>query len=299
MEHRNLWKLNLRLFGEGGGEAGSGAGAAGAAEAAGAQAAPSDEGQNQQPAQTIVTERTAQKRAKAFEQLIKGEYAQEFQNRTQGIISERFKDHKQLQTQLEKTKPLMDALATKYGVTDHDKLMAAIEADESFYQAAADEQGLSVEQYKHMRELERKAAAFDEAEKQRQRVDTERRAYAVWDQQSQQLKAIYPGFDFAAECQNPQTGQQFIKLLGNGVDVRTAYEVMHKDELLSGAIQTAVQLSQQRTVQTIQAQGMRPAENGVGGSVATQMTKIDPSKMTKAERNALVERARKGERIEL
>lgn len=296
---QNLWKLNLRLFGEGGGEAGGGAGAAGAAEAAGGQAAPSGEGQNQQSAQTIVTEKTAQERAAAFEQLIKGEYAQEFQSRTQGIINERFKETKQLQAQLDKAKPLLDALATKYGVTDHDELMTAIEADESFYQAAADEQGLSVEQYKHMRELERKAAAFDEAEKQRQRVDTERRAYALWDQQSQQLKQIYPGFDFAAECQNPQTGQQFIKLLGNGVDVKTAYEVMHKDELLTGAIQTAVQQAQQRTVQTIQAQGMRPVENGVGGSVGTQMTKIDPSKMTKAERNALVERARRGEKIVL
>lgn len=299
MEQMKLWKLNLRLFGEGGGEAGGGAGAAGTAEAAGAQAAPLDEGQNQQPAQTIVTEKTAQERAAAFEQLIKGEYAKEFHDRAQGIFNERFKETKNLEKQLEGMKPLMDALATKYGVTDHDKLMAAIEADESFYQAAADEQGLSVEQYKHMRELERKAAAFDEAEKQRQRVDTERRAYAVWDQQSQQLKQVYPGFDFAAECQNPQTGQQFIKLLGNGVDVRTAYEVLHKDELLSGAIQTAVQQAQQRTVQTIQAQGMRPAENGVGSSVATQMTKIDPSRMTKKERDDLVRRSLRGERIEL
>lgn len=288
----NLWELNLCLFGEGGGEGGAGAEAGGgAAEAAGNGA--------QQPSQTIVTERTSQERAAAFEQLIKGEYAEEFAARTQGIIDKRFKETKGLEKQMESMKPLMEALSTKYGVTDHAKLLEAIEADASFYQEAADEQGLSVEQYKHMRELERKAAAFDEAEKQRQRVDSERKAYAVWDQQSQALKGIYPQFDFASECQNPETGPQFIKLLGNGVDVRTAYEVMHKDELLGGAIQSAVTQTQQRTMQTIAANGMRPSENGVGGSRAAEMTKIDPSKMTKKERNALVQRSMRGERIEL
>lgn len=291
-----LWELNLCFFGEGGGDGGAGGEAAGgAAPTATAEVT----GGGEQPNQTIVTERTSQERAAAFEQLIKGEYAKEFADRTQGIIDKRFKDTKGLEKQIENMKPLMDALSTKYGVTDHAKLLEAIEADESFYQEAADEQGLSVEQYKHMRELERKAAAFDEAEKQRQRVDSERKAYAVWDQQSQALKGIYPQFDFAAECQNPQTGQQFIKLLGNGVDVRTAYEVMHKDELIGGAIQTAVTQTQQRTMQTIAANGMRPSENGVGGSRATEMAKIDPSKMTKKERNDLVMRARHGERIEL
>lgn len=282
-----LWKLNLCLFGEGG-EGGAAGGDAGGMTAGGETG-----GQTE----TIVTERTAEERAQAFEQLIKGEYAQEFNARTQGIINTRFKETKNLQSQLDSMKPLMEALSTKYGETDHKKLIAAIEADESFYQAAADEQGLSVEQYKKMRELERKAAAFDEAERQRQRVDSERQAYAVWDAQSEQLKQVYPGFDFAAECQNEATGQQFIKLLGNGVDVKTAYEVLHKDELLSGAIQTAVNQTRQRTVQTIQARGMRPDENGLGGSVATQMKTKDPASMTKKERDELVRRAARGERI--
>ena len=291
-----FFKLNLRLFGEGGGEGGAAAGAEAGAEAG---AAETQEGQQAQNSGAIVTERSADERAAAFEQLIKGEYAQEFAARTQGIINQRFKETKDLQGQLDSMKPLMDALSTKYGVTDYQKLLDAIEADESFYQEAADEQGLSVEQYKRMRELERKAAMFEEAERQRARVDSERKAYAMWDQQSRQLKAIYPAFDFAAECQHPQTGQQFIKLLGNGVDVRTAYEVMHKDELLSGAIQTAVQQTQRRTVETIRAQGMRPAENGLGGSRGTKMSKVDPAKMTKAERDELVRRSQRGERIEL
>ena len=290
----NLWKLNLHLFGEGGGGEGAGASGAGAeGTAAGAQGAPAQEGtQSNQP------QRTAEERAQAFEQLIKGEYAQEFNARTQGIISERFKNMKQMETQLGQMQPLMDALSTRYGETDAGKLMDAIEADESFYQSAADDAGMTVDQLKERNVLRRKAEAYDQWQAQQQRMETERRAYQQWEAQSQSLKSIYPDFDFGAQCKDPVNGQKFIKLLGQGVDVRTAYEVLNHDKLITGALQTAVQQAQMRTVQTIQAQGMRPSENGVGGSVATQMVKIDPAKMSKKERADYARRALQGERID-
>ena len=296
----NLWKLNLCLFGEGGGAAGGGAGGGegtGAGSAAGSEAAGTSP--DQSGSQSPQAERTAEERAAAFEQLIKGEYEQEFNNRTQTIINTRFKDQKQLQSRLEEMQPILDALSTRYGETDQKKLMAAIEADESFYQAAADEAGMTVDQYKERAELKRKATAYDQMQANQQRMEAERRAYAVWNQQSEQLKQIYPHFDFNAECKNPQTGERFVRLLGQGVDVRTAYQALHQDEIMSGAIQTAAQLSQQRTLDEIRANGMRPAENGVGGSVATKLAKFDVNKSTKAERADLARRAAMGERIEL
>lgn len=296
-----LWKLNLRLFGEGGGAAGGaaggdGAGTGGTAGADTAGTSPAQQASAEQGAQTV---RTAEERAAAFEQLIKGEYAEEFNARTQSIINTRFKDHKQLQGKLEKMQPILDALSTRYGETDQEKLMAAIEADESFYQAAADEAGMTVDQYKERQELKRKADAYDQFRANQQRVEAERQAYAVWNQQSDALKQIYPGFDFNAECANPQTGPRFIRLLGQGVDVRTAYQALHQDEIMSGAIQTAAQLSQQRTLEEIRANGMRPDENGVGGSVATKLAKFDVNNSTKKERADLAARALRGERIEL
>lgn len=288
-----FWKLNLCLFGEGGGgEGGAGGdtGGAGAAEAAGQSA--------ETQAQTEVSaSRTPEERAAAFEELIKGEYAEEFNARTQGIINKRFKETKNLEKQLEKMQPVLKALSAKYGETDHDKLIAAVNADNSYYQAAADAEGMTVEQWRERENLREKAKGYDAMQAERQRMENERQAYAQWDAQSQQLKQMYPAFDFAAECQNPQTGPTFIKLLGQGVSVETAYKTLHMDELLSGAIQTAVQQTQQRTVQTIAAQGRRPVENGAGGSVATQMKTKDPANMTKAERDELVRRAARGERI--
>ena len=290
----NLWKLNLHLFGEGGGGEGAGASGAGAeGTSAGAQGAPAQEGtQSTQP------QRTAEERAQACEQLIKGEYAEEFNARTQGIISQRFKETKNMQSRLDQMQPLVDALSTRYGETDVQKLMAAIEADEGFYQSAADEAGMTVEQLKERNVLRRKAEAYDQWQAQQQRVETERRAYQQWETQSQNLKSIYPDFDFAAQCKDPQNGEKFIKLLGQGVDVKTAYEVLNHDKLIAGALKTAVNQAQMRTVQTIQAQGMRPSENGVGGSVATQMVKIDPAKMSKKERADYARRALQGERID-
>lgn len=283
MEH---WKLNLCLFGEGGGGEGGG-GAAGAAGAGDGGAAPEAAGAGEQ----------GENRAQAFEQLIKGEYAEEFNARTQAIIDKRFKETKNLEKQMEKLKPVLDALSAKYGETDHDKLIAAVNADNSYYQEAADNEGMTVEQFRERENLRQKARSYDAMQAERQRVERERQVYAEWNQQSKTLKESYPQFDFAAECKNPETGPTFLKLLGQGVSVETAYKTLHMDELLSGAIRTAVATTQQRTVQTIAAQGRRPSENGVGGSVATQLKTTDPGKMTKAERDALVRRAARGERI--
>lgn len=288
-----FWKLNLHFFGEGGGAAAGGDGAAAGMDGGNSTAA--QEGAAQEGTQP---QRTAEERAAAFEELIKGEYAQEFNARTQGIISQRFKETKNLENRLEEMRPIMDALSTRYGETDYAKLRAAIEADETFYQDAADEAGMSVEQYKEHQELKRKAAAYDRYQQQNQRAEAERRAFEQWEQQSNQLKSIYADFDFAAQCKDPATGPMFVKLLGQGVDVKTAYEVVNHDRLISGALQSAVTQAQQLTVQTIQAQGMRPQENGVGGSRAAKMVKVNPANMSKKEIADIARRARSGERID-
>ena len=288
-----LWKLNLCLFGEGGGEGGGdGAAASGAGNESAAPQETAGAAQEQQTAQ-----RTPEERAKAFEELIKGEYAEEFNQRTQSIVNKRFKETKNLEAQMEKLKPVLNALSAKYGESDHDKLIAAVQADKSFYQDAADAEGMTVEQYQERETLREKARAYDQMLSERNRLETERQAYAQWDAQSKELKKTYPGFDFAAECRNEATGHTFIKLLGQGVPVEMAYKAIHADELLSGAIQTAVNTTRQRTMETIRAQGMRPDENGVGGSVAVQTKKKDPANMTKAERDEYVRRAARGERI--
>lgn len=308
-------KLNLQMFAEGGEGGGAAAGAAGEG-AQNAQAGNAKNplanvvygkqstGDDQDAAvqtETRVTASTADERKAAFENLINGEYKAEFGDRVQQLINRRFKETKQQEERLTALQPVLDALGSKYGVDtgDLDKLMAAIEEDDSYYQDEADRQGVTVQQLKQMRKMESENAELRAAIEQRQRQEQAANVYAKWEQDAQTVQQLYGNFDLRAECQNPETGRNFVRLLQNGVDVRTAYEVIHKDELLSGAIGYAVQSTQKRTMDNIRARGMRPQENGAGGSIATQIVKSDPSKWTKADRAEVARRVMRGERVEL
>lgn len=304
-------KLRLQMFAEGG-EGGGGTTAPTASETADNTAGNAKNplanvvygkraAAETQMTETHVTASSAEDRKAAFEELIKGEYKTEFGERTQQLIDRRFKETKAMEERLGALQPVLDALGTKYGVdaADVEKLMSAIEEDDSYYEDEADRQGVTVQQLKQMRKLERENAEFKAAMEQRQKQEQAANVYAQWQSEAETVKQLYGNFDLQSECRNPETGRNFLRLLQNGVDVRTAYEVVHKDELLSGAIGYAVQSAQKRTMDNIRARGMRPQENGAGGSVATQIVKSDPAKWSKADRREVARRVLRGERVEL
>ena len=304
-------KLRLQMFAEGG-EGGGGTTAPTASETANNTAGNAKNplanvvygkraAAETQMTETHVTASSAEDRKAAFEELIKGEYKAEFGERTQQLIDRRFKETKAMEERLGALQPVLDALGTKYGVDagDVEKLMSAIEEDDSYYEDEADRQGVTVQQLKQMRKLERENAEFKAAMEQRQKQEQAANVYAQWQSEAEAVKQLYGNFDLQSECRNPETGRNFLRLLQNGIDVRTAYEVVHKDELLSGAIGYAVQSAQKRTMDNIRARGMRPQENGAGGSVATQIVKSDPAKWSKADRREVARRVLRGERVEL
>lgn len=252
---------------------------------------------------TIVEADSSAARTAEFEKLIKGQYKAEFDARTQKIINERFKHTKELEQQAGKVKelaPLLDMLAGKYGVdgSDVSALVKAVTEDDSYYEQEAMDKGLSVEQLKHIKQIERENAAFKRAAQDRERQASADRIYAQWQQQSDTTKQIYPGFDLQAETGHPETGQRFLSLLKSGVDVQTAYEVIHKDELITHAMYTTAQAVESKVVNDIRARGLRPQENGGSGSGAF-VTKKDPKTFTKKDRDEISRRVLRGERIEL
>jgi hypothetical protein len=193
-------------------------------------------------------------------------------------------------------KPLMELLAGKYGVDagDLSALLKAAEEDESYYEEEAAQKGLSVQQLKDFKRMERENAQLKAAAEERQRVEQANQVQARWMQEAEALKGIYPKFDFEAEAQNPA----FARLLRNGVDVRTAYEVAHHDEIISGAMQFTAQKVQQKTVNDIRARGMRPDEGGLGRHPAGE-GRLDVSKLTRDQRAEMAKRAMRGEKISL
>lgn len=295
------FKLNLQMFGEGGAAAGGEASAAPAAEnlenvVYGKQAAPIEEAPEPEP-ETKVTSGDTQAREADFEKLIKGDYKAQFDQRVQKIIDSRFKQTKEMESRLSELSPVLDMLASKYGVDAKDAkaIAAALEADDSYYEDEALERGLTVAQLKEIKQIERENAQLKAAQQrvaQKQEAD---RVYADWMQQGEQLKQIYPTFDFRQEALNPE----FAKLLQANVPVRTAYEVIHRDEIIGGAMQYTAQQIQQKTINDIRARGQRPAENGAASRGSGIVTKPDPSKWTKADRKEIEKRVARGERIEL
>lgn len=281
-------KFNLQLLAEGGGSDGSGAAAEGN-QNSGAQGVGNSAGQ----VETKNNRNTVspQEREATFKNLIRGEYKDLFTKETQGIIDRRFKQAKQLEQFQNDVNPLITMLSTKYGTNDVVQLIKAIEEDNSMWEAAADAEGLTVEQYRAKQKLANENAQFRRIMDAQQKQQQARAQYQQWLADAEGVKQSYPNFDLRAESENPD----FVNLLARGVPMKHAYEVIHMDDIKMG-VATA---TQQAVAADVRANGMRPSENGAaqGGGVVTG--KVNPSKMSKADRAEMIRRAQRGETITL
>lgn len=302
--------LNLRLFeGDGSGEgavsAGTGENTAAAGQTKGrnplaavrygkqAEAEEVQDATVQEP-DTLVTTKSAEERAAEFEQLIKGDYKDLFDSRVQNIVQNRLKSSKAAEEQLNGLRPVLDLLSSKYGVdaTNIEALSKAVDSDNSFWEDEAAKEGMTVEQLKEMHRMRRENEQFRRAQEEIERQKGIQQIQAKWNQESEETKRFYPSFDFEAETQN----SSFIDLLKAGVDVKTAYEVVHKDDIIGGAMQFTAQEVKQKVVNDIQARGKRPAENGIS-SQAGVVTKKDVNSLTRKDREEIERRVMRGERI--
>ena len=111
-------------------------------------------------------------------------------------------------------------------------------------------------------------------------------------QQEQEIKGIYPSFNLESEMQNPQ----FINLLRSNIDMRTAYEVIHKDDIIHGAMQFTAKEIEKKVTNKIMANGARPAENGMASQGAA-VVKSDVSQLSRADRAEIARRVQRGEKI--
>ena len=288
--------LNLQLFAEGAGGAAGTAGDGGTAQGQGVTgAAAMPQKGATAPAAEVQTTTVAQPDLNAeFEELIKGKYKAQYDARMQDTIQKRLKSTKETVDKFNALTPTLETLAKKHGVDANDiaALNKAIEEDDSYFEQDALEMGMTVEQYKEFRNMKRENA---ELRKQMQEQENQKKAnqlYASWMNQAEDAKKVYPSFDLKAEMQN----DRFVDLLKSNVDVKTAYEVIHKDEIIPAAMQFAVQTAESKFAKKIAANGSRPAENGMS-SGSPAVVKSDVSQLTKAERQEYIRRAQRGETI--
>ena len=305
--------LSLQIFAEGAGGAAAGAGDGGTAQGQGATEAaalPQTKGVKSNPlanvkygiqeeaapaAEVQEVSTVAQPDRKAeFDKLMKGEYKDLFDAWAQDTVQKRLKSSKETVDRYNALTPTLEMLGKKYGVdaNDIESLNKAIQEDDSYYEEEALEKGISVQQLKEIRKMERENAALKAQMEEAQRQENGKKLYSQWMQQADETKKVYPSFDIQTEMQNPK----FLDLLKSNIDVRTAYEVTHKDEIIQGAMQFTAQTVESKLAKKIASNGTRPSENGMSSQSAS-VVKSDVSQLSNADRAEIIRRVQRGEKI--
>ncbi len=280
--------FDLQFFAEGDGGA-TGA-AEGADQATGAQAADAAQGSGDTP------EQQSAERAENYARF-KTDYKAEYDADVQNIVQQRLKNAnrkiRDAETYRQSTQGILDALAAKYGVEGNpEEILKAVNDDDSLFEQAAYDRGMSVDTYKEFRRLELENRRYRQAAEEEQQRQRTREIMSQWESQSEAVKQLYPDFSLEQELGD----ENFGKLLRSGVDVRTAFEIVHRDEIIPAAMRIAAQKAAAGVANSVDANGRRPDENGLGGQQAVT-TGVDPSKLTREQIEDLKARARRGEVI--
>lgn len=104
------------------------------------------------------------------------------------------------------------------------------------------------------------------------------------------IRQVYPDFDWQRELASPQFG----RLVTAGVDGQTAYELVHRQELLKAAMHYAAAQTRSEMARAIASSGSRAAENRGGSRTVTHS---DPRSLTSRELAAIRRRVQDGEKI--
>ena len=235
-------------------------------------------------------------RGAAFEALIKGEYKDLYDARVKETVQRRLRGTREQVERLQAMMPMLTVLGQRYGVDPSDvaALSRAVDADESYLIREAEKKGISPDTLRETWRLEREATNLRRQMDDYKAEQETRRIYGEWQQQGEQCKMLYPNFDLETELQN----EDFCRLLRNRVNVQTAYEVIHKDEIIPAAMQVAAQQAAEKVTAAVRANAARPAENGSKGSAAS-VGKIDVANMTNEQMDDIRKRVLRGERITL
>lgn len=233
--------------------------------------------------------------AEEWAALKSGRFKDFYTKDTQQLINRRFAQAKQQETENAAMRNIVATLNEKYGITDDadfSKLSKALEADDALWEEKADEQGMTVDQYKQYRQMKRKADAYDAARQNdvlaQQRQETAQR----WAQEAQALQQVYPNFDIRNELSDPG----FMAALQAGAPMRMIYEGKYHSQLMQQANMQTAARTEKAVTDNIRAKGQRPQENGASAGAGFTY-KQDPSKLTMKDFEEIQRRVARGEKI--
>lgn len=242
----------------------------------GAQNGSGETGENFADAEQNVTEQVDLD--KEFSELIGGKYKEQFTKKTQGIIDKRFKETKQLEDYKNRVSPAVNALMEKYGIEEgREDLLSGFLKDGADF----NEETETVEE-----ETENANLPHERETRLRERISS-------WVRESKEIKELYPDFDLRKEL---NSSELFSRLVLSGAPVRAAYETVHKDEILSGAMAYTADKVREQVVRNIETKGRRPLENGISSESAI-VTAVDVNSLTSKDILKILKQVENGANI--
>lgn len=210
-----------------------------------------------------------------FNELISGKFKQQFTKKTQAIIDRRFKQTKALEDYKNRMSPIINSLMEQQGLTEgeEEKLL------ESFSKVITPETAPPTE-------------AKTQKSEENRKVDLRKRV-GGWFKEAEKLKEVYPDFDLRNEFRSDKL---FGTLVMGGAPIKAAFETVHRDELLSGAMAYTADKVRQQVVKGIEAKGRRPVENGVTSESAI-VTAIDVNSLTSKDILKILKQVENGQQI--
>ena len=224
----------------------------------------------------------------------KGKFKEQYSRDVQAAVRERFKNQEDATAALNSMEPMLAVLRERAGVQTNEELVQHVMDDDSLYEEAADEAGMTVSAYRTFKAMEEQNREMREREQQSIQDQLFHQHFTKLVQQGEEMKKTFPNFDLMTELQD----ERFKRLTApdSGLDVKSAYFAIHHDELEPQAMAYGIQRAQQQISQTIQANRKRPMEGAMRTGKPADIH-VDPRNMTREERQKYIERARRGETI--
>lgn len=127
----------------------------------------------------------------------------------------------------------------------------------------------------------------------REREERLRNRISGWLSESKGIKELYPDFDLRNEL---RSSPLFSRLVLSGAPLQAAYEIVHKDEILSGAMAYTADRVREQVVKNIETKGRRPLENGISSESAV-MTAVDVNALTAKDIHRILKQVENGASI--
>ena len=234
----------------------------------------------------------------SFEELIKGEYKEDYNKKVNTVVRNRLKNAKETEAKLESWNPIKDALVSRYGLdadANPEDILNAMYNDDGLYENEALEKGIPVSELKRMKRMEAENETMRrQLEQEALQKENEQHMMELF-QEAEEVKQYYPDFDFDYESFDSPTKETFVTMVNAGVSMKNAYEVLHP-EIQVQMMKVVADKTAEKVANGIRSNKKRPNELGNSGFTGSQ-AKIDPSKLTKDEIDDLIARANRGERI--